>query len=490
MLPPCRYLDFDVYDCRYSFILTQLFSCSPFSAINDESRNFDERYFNGEGPFNDNRETDGVDTTMTISANRLYRVRDNIIPSQRVLMPEYDSLLNYTYLSYFGQEMKSKGYFTKNATALEIMDDYPPYIANFNLTSKCSLNTMMCCYTENRLGDDFEDNADVCYHDLEKSYFSNNVRHGYGVFDPEYPAYCTAFHWDEDESSASYQYRGNALFDISFGTFLRKGYVKNIPGAPMCSCIESMPVVSNAACRKLDVSNEHYTLKYDGKGIKIVQDNVQVSFSDCGQDFLSYHSGKASPEIVEKLNEHITPSCAMSRTKTLNQRFLISGSTNQFDLPDPTKWKQFAGRGTSFYPTKTTDLSILDSEFRTQFALSPNKIVYRHCPRCIVSHRHVYYRRITPLPGQSTLNFLDLFLSNWISKNNVINVDFELYSTYEDAMSRTNKWTYCNYDEPSVGFPRDCGVTAYTPCQWNSYKKAGCGTVEYNSRNHAFYVEL
>jgi hypothetical protein len=428
---------------------------------------------------------------MKLSANRLFRVRDNIIPSRRVLMPKYDSLLNYTYLSYFGQDMRTKGYYAMNATALEIMDNYPPYIANFNLTSKCDLNTVMCCFTENRIGDSIEDNADVCHLDLESSYFASNIRHGYGVYDSDYPAYCSAFKWDWDQNSASFQYRGNALFDLSFGTFLRNGYVKNIPGAPLCSCIESMPVVSNAACRDVDVSNEHYTLTYSGNGISIVQDSVKVTFTDCGgQDFLSYHTETLSPEILTKLKKHITPSCSTSRKKFLNERFLISGLTTQFDAPDPTKWKQFAGRGTTFYPTKTTDLKVLESEFRTQFALSPNKIVYRHCPRCLTSHQHIYYRRITPLPDPNTFNFYDLFLSNWISKNNVLNVDFELYSTYDDAINRNNKWMYCNYDESLVGFPRDCGVTAYTPCQWNSYKKSVCNPSEYGPRNHAFYVEL
>ena len=75
--------------------------------------------------------------------------------------------------------------------------------------------------------------TDVCTHDLENSYYANNVRHGFGVYDSKVPTYCTAFRWDEDKQSASYQYRGNALFDISFGNFLRERYVKNIPGHPV-----------------------------------------------------------------------------------------------------------------------------------------------------------------------------------------------------------------------------------------------------------------
>jgi hypothetical protein len=286
---------------------------SAFSAITDQNRNFDERFFNGEGPFNDNRETDGDEALMALSANRIYRIKDNIVPSRRVLLPTYDSLLNYTYLTVFGPEMRTKNFFTNNATALEIMDNVPPYIANFNLTSsKCDLNTIMCCFTGNRLGATVEDNTDVCQHDLECSYFANNVRHGYGVFDSEYPAYCSAFKWDSDPNSASFQYRGNALFDLSFGTFLRDGYVKNIPGAPLCSCLENMPVVTNAACRDVDVSNERYTLTYNGNGIKVVQDSVKVTFSDCGgQDFLSYHTAaNLAPEVWNKIKKRITPDCA------------------------------------------------------------------------------------------------------------------------------------------------------------------------------------
>ena len=43
---------------------------STFSAINDETRNFDES--NGGGPFNNDRENDGEGREMEISANRLY----------------------------------------------------------------------------------------------------------------------------------------------------------------------------------------------------------------------------------------------------------------------------------------------------------------------------------------------------------------------------------------------------------------------------------
>lgn len=405
-------------------------------------------------------------------------------------MPMYESLLNFTYESYFGPGVKDKAFYAANQTARELVDDYPPYMANFNLTSGCKLNSMMCCFTENRLSSTFEDNADACSHDLEQSTFSNNVRHGYGVYDSAVPTYCTAYRWSDDESSASYQYRGNALFDLSFGTFMRKGYVKNLPGAPMCSCIENMPVVTNAACRKLDVSNEKYTLKYDGKNIKIVQDSVQVAFSDCGQDFKQFHFASASTKVAAQVNKRIVSSCASSQEKVLNERFFVSGSSSKFDTPVATKWQQVAGRGINYFPTKTYDMAARDKAFRELFNKSPNKIVYRFCPLCLDSHRHIFYRRLTAVPAASTFNFLDLFMNNWFSKNNLLNTDFKLYSTYDDAIADRNAWAYCNYDDAQVGFPRDCAPVSYAPCQWVSYSRSTCSQAEYSSHNHGFYVEL
>ena len=90
-------------------------------------------------------------------------------------MPEYDSLVNYTAISYFGKKIRDKNFYSENDTALEILDDYPPYISNFNLTSSYELNSIMCCFTRDRLSSNFKDSTDICTHDLENSYFVNNV---------------------------------------------------------------------------------------------------------------------------------------------------------------------------------------------------------------------------------------------------------------------------------------------------------------------------
>lgn len=42
---------------------------------------------------------------------------------------------------------------------------------------------------------------------------------------------------------------------------------------------------------------------------------------------------------------------------------------------------------------------------------------------------------------------------------------------YTNNSSTVKKWSYCNYDDPGVGFPRDCGVTKHVPYQWNSISR-------------------
>lgn len=48
-------------------------------------------------------------------------------------------------------------------------------------------------------------------------------------------------------------------------------------------------------------------------------------------------------------------------------------------------------------------------------------------------------------------------------------VDFDLYSTYADALADTNPWTHCGgFDDPGVGFPGNCGPQGAVNDIWNS----------------------
>jgi len=78
---------------------------------------------------------------------------------------------------------------------------------------------------------------------------------------------------------------------------------------------------------------------------------------------------------------------------------------------------------------------------------------------------------------------LQLLVSLYFDTHNVLGVDFNLYSTYEDAVADVNPWTFCNYNDAQIGFPRDCGPTGYKAHQWNRfYNPSG-------QNNVAYYVE-
>jgi hypothetical protein len=88
------------------------------------------------------------------------------------------------------------------------------------------------------------------------------------------------------------------------------------------------------------------------------------------------------------------------------------------------------------------------------------------------SHRTIVYKRLTPI---GNINMWDLFTTNWFSSRrgvkNDLNKDFKLYSSYENAVADKNPWKSCNYDDPTVGFPRDCGPGRHVGGQWMSMKR-------------------
>ena len=110
-------------------------------------------------------------------------------------------------------------------------------------------------------------------------------------------------------------------------------------------------------------------------------------------------------------------------------------------------------------------------------------IVRRVCPGCSSSHKDIYYRRLTPMPDDFDL--LDTLLNNWFDTDNALNVDFALYSTHLDAYYDTNRWTFCNFNDPGIGFPRDCGPSGQVNSNWNSYYRGG-GKAE----THAFLLPV
>ena len=70
---------------------------------------------------------------------------------------------------------------------------------------------------------------------------------------------------------------------------------------------------------------------------------------------------------------------------------------------------------------------------------SNKRIIRRTCLGCATSHYETYYRRFTTAPS----NLIDILKSDWVSTSNVLGTDFNLYSSYEEAVNNANPWTNC-----------------------------------------------
>ena len=55
--------------------------------------------------------------------------------------------------------------------------------------------------------------------------------------------------------------------------------------------------------------------------------------------------------------------------------------------------------------------------------------------------------------------------------------DFELFSSFEDAITRRSPWEFCNFDNPLKGAFRDCGPSGDVPSQWSYVPVEACGSL-------------
>jgi hypothetical protein len=138
---------------------------------------------------------------------------------------------------------------------------FPEQISNFD---SCEVRAAMCYWTQDRQANDDNgnceepydvncvdadpaDNTDICLVDMERAPQSGRVEAGFAIFpeDSEGDTHCHGFAWSEDEEDPSNQFKGNVLFFVSmFDHLYQRGYVKNVPGAPMCACVEQVSTIS------------------------------------------------------------------------------------------------------------------------------------------------------------------------------------------------------------------------------------------------------
>ena len=109
------------------------------------------------------------------------------------------------------------------------------------------------------------------------------------------------------------------------------------------------------------------------------------------------------------------------------------------------RWTQVYGRG-GYDSPGTTNADLWDTTKTAVF------YIRRLCIVCADSHQHIIYKRLTDVPDGTDLQ--KLFISQWYDNGpipNQFNIDFMLFSTFDDAINDNNAWTYCNFNLAGVG---------------------------------------
>jgi len=204
--------------------------------------------------------------------------------------------------------------------------------------------------------------------------------------------------------------------------------------------------------------------------------NFKVSTSLDGTTWTAVDGGKVFPGNNDR------------NTKLTNK--FISPVTARYVRIEPTAWNQHVSMRSGILAltcnakdplvfSAGTFGNVDQGAAYTDAQFAQSKWFYRQCSSCPVSHAYIYYKRITPIPaGFSMYNNMVI---TWSSTNNAMNVDFKLYSTYDDMMNGKNAWTSCNYNDPGIGFPRDCGPSSLVGGTWTSKTRGG-------QSNYAYYV--
>jgi len=201
-------------------------------------------------------------------------------------------------------------------------EKYPGYHSNFLFYGEeCRLGVIECCYKDTRLTDTLIDNAEMCALDMTPAKRSNHINSkSWTVYEAteDDKTYCTGFAYEENSFEEKVMF--NTLYHVAFKEMLMtKGYVKNIPGAPMCGCIEQMPIITNAACTKVV---EGYII--DESNGKITLD---LNWEDCGEGLYEYYSKLESKTSTEDkfVKEKIVgdDKCYEAVTAFMNEKMYI-----------------------------------------------------------------------------------------------------------------------------------------------------------------------
>jgi len=175
----------------------------------------------------------------------------------------------------------------------------------------CEIRAAMCCWVSDRQADDGNGNCRTPYdekctnadpsantelcavdHSKADATSSSHGDDGISLFPikNEGPIHCHGMAWGNDDMEADARYRGNNLFYISmYDHMYKRGYVRNIPGAPMCGCVEKMPMVERADCTEIKAL-EFWKFSWNVQnGFYASLDRAEIEFNACRDNDLGRH---------------------------------------------------------------------------------------------------------------------------------------------------------------------------------------------------------
>jgi len=199
----------------------------------------------------------------------------------------------------------------------------------------CDIGAAMCCSAVSRTDPVANDpNAEVCYVDIKASKRTARVRDGYSIYtqDQANDVYCEAFAWGTDGGSMQSALKGNALFQAGFANML-DGSVEQIPGAPLCGCLDRMPVVTNAKCTQVTSTDSTVNVTFD-KSLGVFDSSLAlgtISTSDCGDivdHYRALEGGEDTPESLYVAGRVVgATGCTEATTSFLSSKGLEFSAT-------------------------------------------------------------------------------------------------------------------------------------------------------------------
>jgi len=256
----------------------------PYGDITGRGPQFDREHYAGGGEWNYEVETAAGEDRLKVDAARV----DDI---------------------FYYQAQRQPIEFPTNIESFNpYVEDGSNVINNIVDTDGCDLNAAYCCFVQDRqAGDnngncaapyehhcwdrDPADNTNICYVDHRRSAKSSRVDSGFSVFGDlannkeniEGAVHCHGFAWGDDPLSTDNVYKGNLLFYLSMYDHLtQRGYVRNVPGSPMCACAENMAVVTRADCTQVAADERtSFTWTVATSALAAVPQTKDLNFNAC-----------------------------------------------------------------------------------------------------------------------------------------------------------------------------------------------------------------